>query len=53
MNIAEDVEGRIHAENPAKAKYKLNDVVDGDDESGIHAESNVMLNTNISKTKPL
>ena len=31
MNIAEDVEGRIHAENPAKAKYKLNDV-DGDDE---------------------
>ena len=52
MNIAEDVEGRIHVENPAKAKYKLNDV-DGDDEGGIHAESNVMLNTNISTTKPL
>ena len=52
MNIAEDVEGRIHVENHAKAKYILNDV-DGDDEGGIHAESNVMLNTNISKTKPL
>ena len=52
MNIAEDVEGRIHVENPAKAKYKLNDV-DGDDEGGIHAESNVMLNTNISTIKPL
>ena len=23
MNIAGDVEGRIHAENPAKAKYKI------------------------------
>ena len=22
MNIAKDVEGRIHAEKPAKAKYK-------------------------------
>ena len=38
MNIAEDVEGRIHAENPAKAKYKLNDV-DGDDEGRIRAEN--------------
>ena len=23
MNIAEDVEGRIYAENPVKTKYKL------------------------------
>ena len=38
MNIAEDVEGRIHVENPAKAKYKLNDV-DGGEEGGIHAEN--------------
>ena len=38
MNIDDDVEGRIHVENPANAKYKLNDV-DGDDEVGIYTEN--------------
>ena len=38
MNIADDVGGRIHVENPAKAKYKLNDV-DGDEEGVIHTEN--------------